>query len=96
MRYYSINENLVLWARSEIIGSAVLDKELLNPKHEIRKTKQYRMTKIKMIQTKNTAGIAMQRLFLSFEPFIFEFVSNFDIRISNFVDRNYVNYALWV
>jgi hypothetical protein len=56
---YSINENLVLWARSEIIGSAGLNKELLNPKHEIRKAKQYRMTKIKMIQTKDIAGIAM-------------------------------------
>ena len=32
-RFYSINENLVLWARSEIIGSAELKKELLNPKH---------------------------------------------------------------
>ena len=31
--FYSINENLVLWARSEIIGSASLNKEFLNPKH---------------------------------------------------------------
>ena len=56
---YSINENLVLRARSEIIGSALLNKEFLNPKHEIWKTKQYRMTKIKMIQTKDIPGIAM-------------------------------------
>jgi len=56
---YSISENLVLWARSEIIGSALLNKELLNPKHEIRKPKQYRMTKIKMIQTKDIPGIAI-------------------------------------
>jgi hypothetical protein len=58
-RIYSICENLVLWARSEIIGSALLDKAFLNPKHEIRKPKQYRMTKIKMIQTKDIPGIAM-------------------------------------
>jgi hypothetical protein len=61
----------------------------------MRKTKQYRMTKIKMIQTKDIAGIAMWRLFLSLEPLIFDFVSNFDIRISNFVDRNCLNHALW-
>jgi len=42
------------------------------------------MTKIQMIQTKDIPGIAMLRLFLSLEPLIFEFVSNFDIRISNF------------
>ena len=58
-QFYSIYENLVLWARSEIIGSALLNKEFLNPKHEMRKTKQYRMTKIKMIQTKGIAGVAM-------------------------------------
>ena len=62
--FYSISENLVLWARSEIIGSALLNKELLNSKHAWlykigRKPKQYRMTKIKMIQTKDIAGIAM-------------------------------------
>ena len=33
LSFYSINENLVLWARSEIIGSASLNKEFLNPKH---------------------------------------------------------------
>ena len=57
--FYSAGENLVLKARSEKIGSALLNKEYINPKHEIRKTKQYRMTKIKMIQTKDIAGIAM-------------------------------------
>ena len=77
--FYSNNENLVLWARSEIIGSALGNKESLNPKHEIRNPKQYRMTKIKMIQTKNIPGIAILRLFLSLEPLIFEFVSNFDL-----------------
>jgi len=54
------------------------------------------MTKIKMIQTKDIPGIAMSRLFLSLEPLIFEFVSDFDIRISNFVDRICLNHALWV
>jgi hypothetical protein len=53
------------------------------------------MTKIKMIQTKDKAGIAMQGLFLSLEPLIFEFVSKFGFRISNFVDRNCLNHALW-
>ena len=75
--FYSICENLVLWARSEIIGSALLDKAFLNPKHAWsykigRKPKwfdklttlspverQYRMTKIRMIQTKDLPGIAM-------------------------------------
>ena len=59
LKIYSICENLVLWARSEIIGSALLDKAFLNPKHEIRKPKQYRRTKIRMIQTKDLPGIAM-------------------------------------
>ena len=53
------------------------------------------MTKIKMIQTKDIPDIAILRLFLSFEPLIFEFVSNFDIRISNFDDRICLNHALW-
>jgi len=65
----------------------MIKEELLNPKHETRKTKQYRMTKIKMIQTKDTAGIAIYSWFLSLEFLIFEFVSNFDIRISKFVGR---------
>ena len=53
------------------------------------------MIKIKMIQKKDLAGIAMQKLFLEFELLIFEFVSNFDCRISNFVDRICLNHALW-
>jgi len=56
---YSNIEYLILWARSEMIGSALLNKEFLNPKYEIRKPKQYRMTKIKMIQTKDIPGIVM-------------------------------------
>ena len=35
------------------------------------------------------------RLFLSLEHLIFEFVSNFDIRISNSVNRIWLNHALW-
>ena len=79
---YSINENLVLWARSEIIAPTL--GKSLNPKHEIRNPKQYRITEFQMIQTKDMSGIAMLRLFLSLEPLIFEFVSNFGIRISDF------------
>jgi hypothetical protein len=56
---YSAVENLVLRARSEKIGSALSNNEFIDPKHEIRKTKQYRMTKIKMNQTKDLSGIAM-------------------------------------
>ncbi len=37
--FYSIIENLFLWASSEIIGPALLNEEFLNPKNEIRKTK---------------------------------------------------------
>jgi len=61
------------------------NEKSLNPKHEIRNPKQYRMTEIQMIQTKDIPGIAILRLFLSLELLIFEFVSYFDIRISKFV-----------
>ena len=61
----------------------------------MRNSKQYSMTKIQMIQMKEIAGHAMQRLFLSLEPLIFEFVSDFEIRISNFVDRTCLKDALW-
>ena len=53
------------------------------------------MTKIKMIQTNDEASVALMRLFLSLEPLIFEFVSDFDIRISIFVARICPNHALW-
>jgi hypothetical protein len=56
---YSNIENLILSAKSEMMGSALLDKEFLNPKQEIRKPKQYRMAKNKTIQTKDITGIAM-------------------------------------
>ena len=42
------------------------------------------MTKIQMIQTRGVPGIAVLMLFLSLEPLLFEFVSNFEIRISDF------------
>ena len=50
------------------------------------------MTKIKMIQTKDLAGIAIYSWFLSLEFLTFKFVSTHfiksgDIRISNFVGR---------
>jgi len=38
--FYSINKNLVLWARSELFGY-VDDGRYLNPKHENRNPKQY-------------------------------------------------------
>ena len=53
------------------------------------------MAKFKMIQTKDIAGNAVSGLFLSLEPLILEFVSKFEIRISNFVDRICLNHALW-
>jgi len=52
-------EMLVLWATSEIIGSALIFENAINPKHEIRNPKQYLVTKIPMIQTRKVPGIAM-------------------------------------
>ena len=46
-----------------------------NPKHEIRNSKQYQMTKFGMFQTGQVRN---------FEFWKFEFVSDFDIRISDF------------
>ena len=99
-RYYASIENRVLWAISAIDGSASKNEKTLNPKHEIRNPKwfdklttlsqvegQYLMTKIQMAQTKDLPGRAFLRLFLSLGPLIFEFVSDFDIRISNFTYR---------
>ena len=62
--------NLVLRAMSEIIGSAPRNKKALNPKHEIRNPKQYRMSKIQIIQTIVVSGIAITDLFLSLEHLI--------------------------
>ena len=56
----------------------------INPKHEIRNSKQYSMTKIQMFQTEVVFEVANTILFWTFGNLIFEFVSDFDIRISNF------------
>ena len=53
------------------------------------------MTKIKMTQTKDKVRYYNVRVVLSLEHLIFEFVSNFDIRISNFVDQSSLNHYLW-
>jgi len=49
--FYCNTQSLVLRARSEIIGSALMNETAVNPKHEIRNPKQYPMTKIQMFQT---------------------------------------------
>jgi len=56
-------------------NKVILDSADLNPKHEIRNSKQSQMIKFQMFQT---------REFRDFEFGKFEFVSDFDIRISNF------------
>jgi hypothetical protein len=53
------------------------------------------MSKIEMIQTRDSAGIAILGWFLAFEFLSFKFVSDSDIRISNFVGRMCLNHALW-
>jgi hypothetical protein len=63
--------------------------------HEIRNPKQYRMSKIQIIQTIGAYDIVMIDLFLSLEHLIFEFVSSFEIRISNFAEVKTANHALW-
>jgi hypothetical protein len=44
------------------------------------------MTKIQMIQTIGVPGIAIMILFVSLGHLIFEIVSNFEIRFSNFAN----------
>ncbi len=69
--------------------------EFTNSKHEIRNSKQYRMTKIQMTQTahfnlpvhKHHGG----RLFLSLRHSGFGFVSDFDIRISDLYRFSKIN-----
>ena len=95
-RIYSNMENLVLRARSKIIGSAIRNEKALNPKHEIRNPKQYLMTKIQMIQTISVLGVMLMVLFLSLGHLIFEFVSDFEIRISNLANARPSKHALWV
>jgi hypothetical protein len=53
------------------------------------------MTKIPMIQTRNVSGITILVLFLSLGHFVFEFVSYFDIRISDFGKAALAKHALW-
>jgi hypothetical protein len=52
------------------------------------------MTKIQMIQTIVGSNILNNFLFLSLRYLLFEFVSNFDIRILNFANGIYRNYTL--
>ena len=88
----------VIWDRSEIIGFAFANNASQNPKHEIRNSKQYKMTKIvraalglpnlrlgplfQITQTKKL-GFVQMGLFRSLGHSVFEFVSDFDIRVSN-------------
>ena len=53
------------------------------------------MTEIQMIQTEEMSENSLQRLFLSLDHLIFEFVSHFDIRISNLVNHICLDHALW-
>ena len=53
------------------------------------------MTKIQMIQTIGVSGMRNMILFLALGNLLFEFVSNFDIRISNFANGICLNHALW-
>ena len=64
-------------------------------KPEARNPKHYLMTKIPMNQTIDVPGITMMILFLSLGHLIFEFISNFEIRISNFANARTTNHALW-
>jgi hypothetical protein len=52
------------------------------------------MSKIQMIQTKAIASVATMVLFLSLGHLILEFVSNFEIRISDFANAKTGKYAL--
>jgi hypothetical protein len=61
----------------------------------MRNPKQYVMTKIPMVQAISVSGTAIPVLFLSLRHLVFEFVSYFDIRISDFGDATLPNHALW-
>ena len=54
------------------------------------------MTKIQMIQKIGITDIEILILFLSLGHLIFEFVSNFEIKISDFANARTENHALWV
>jgi len=77
------------------MGYACGSENALNSKHEIRNPKQYIMTKIPMTQTMSVPGTAILILFLSLGYLVFEFVSYFDIRISDFGEATLANHALW-
>jgi hypothetical protein len=78
-------KNLVLWAGSKISGFALANNAALNPKHEIRNSKQFLMTKI--LNTRNkTVNIYRQTVILCFGHLNIRNsnlyrVSKFDIRI---------------
>jgi hypothetical protein len=57
--------------------------------------KQYLMINIPMIQTIAVSIIANMMWFLSLWHLVFEFVSSFDIRISNLPTQKLANHALW-
>ena len=76
-----------------VIGSALRNKKV--SKSEARNPKQYLMTKIQIRQTKGVPGITIVILFLSLGHLIFEFVSNLEIRISDFAKSRTANHALW-
>ena len=61
--------------KSEVDCKALYAQAGLNPKHEMRNSKQSQMLKFQMSQTKE---------FREFEFWKFKFVSDFDIRISDF------------
>jgi hypothetical protein len=56
-----------------------------NPKHEARNSKQFSMTEIQMFQTVQVPEAEAMILSLTFGHLIFEFVSDFEIRNSNFL-----------
>jgi hypothetical protein len=58
-------------------------KYYINMKFEIRSTKQYRMTKIQMTKMR-LVSLQFFDFVLIFGNLSFEFVSNFDIRYSDF------------
>ena len=72
------------------------NENALNQKHEIRNPKQYLMTEIQMTQTMGVPCIVIMILFLSLGHLIFEFVSNFEIRISDFHKAKTANHTLWI
>jgi hypothetical protein len=75
------------------MGYPERNEKTLNPKHEIRKPKQYLMTKIQMIQTISVPGGVIMMLFFSLGHLKFEFISKFEIRISDLANAKIANHA---